>query len=902
MDWHTLTAEEVAQHWQVDPARGLDEAVVRQRLAEYGPNTLPAPGRRSSVLALAAQFTNAMSLALALAAAVAFAMGERANGSAILAILVLNGLLGFYQEYRAERALQAIRELGAPCARVLRGGEALTISAESLVPGDIILLEAGDVPGADARIVEAHALEVNEAALTGESLPVVKAVKPLPAAAIALGDRVNMVYQGTVVTKGWCKAVVVATGPRTEMGRIAALSGWSDSARTPLQIRLDRLGRFLILVSAGIAVLVGAIGLWRGEPTYQVFMTAVSLAVAAVPEGLPAVVTIVLALGVQRMARRRAIVRRLTAVETLGCTTFICSDKTGTLTENRMTVQAVYAGGRVVDMESMPEPAAEDVLAALEVAAVCNDAGVARASPGGASKLPGSGGGVVRGDLAFDGDPMEVALLAAAIRAGLDVDGLRQRWFRVGELPFDPDRRMMSVLCRNDSGAYRLFTKGAPERVLSLCEKVLDRGRVAAMDEASRERTEGVLQGLAKEGMRLLAVAYRDVGAEASADEWASWEKGLVFCGVLALVDPPRPEVKDSLSRCREAGIRVAMVTGDHAVTAKAIAARCGIEGDLLTGKELDDLSDEELSQRAESTGIYARISPFGKLRIVRALRAGGHVVAVTGDGVNDVPALEEADIGVAMGRGGTEAARGAADIVLTDDNFATIVAAVEEGRTIYANIQRFVAYLLACNMGEVALIILAGLAGLEAPLSPVQILFINLITDGLPAIALGLDPPGLDLMRRPPRRKSDGLLPKRVWLMTVIRGVLMGLASLLAFMLSASGSVPGAVMTHEGGLAHARTLTMTVLVLSQLLFAFESRFDAGRARGGLWGNRYLVWAAAASLLVMGLVIYLPPAAGFLGSTPLGPSDLALAFALALSGAAGGWVMRRGVWKAHHPE
>lgn len=937
-DWHRLSAAEAARWWAVDPERGLDDKVAEQRLAEWGPNALPEAGAAPLWAVFAGQFRDFMVLVLLAAAGLSFFLGEVADTVAIAAIVLINAALGTIQEYRAERSLAALRRLAAPSARVTRGGAVREVPAADVVPGDMLLLEAGDRVAADARLVEAAAMEADEAPLTGESLPVAKKAGALrEEEGEALGDRRNMVFQGTVVTRGRGRAVVVATGEATEMGGIAGLIQAAGDGATPLQRRLAQLGRYLVAACLAISALVVMGGILRGETLQRMILTGVSLAVAAIPEGLPAVVTIVLALGVQRMLARNAIVRRLPAVETLGCATVICSDKTGTLTRNQMTVRAIHAGGRRYEVTGEGYGPEGEVLASgrplargggeigllLTAMILCNNAHLRK---GGRAAARGSLAGqklrwLVRGGgWQVEGDPTEGALLAATAKAGLDIAAVRARHRRVAEVPFESERKMMTVVCVVDGtpvpagglpaaggrpeagGPLRAFVKGAPERVLSLCAEAHHGGVRRPLSEVGRREALGEAARLAGRALRVLALAYREVTpAEARAADPAALEQRLVFLGLVGMMDPPRPEVKEAIRRCHAAGLRVAMVTGDHVLTARAVAAELGLlppggdrpEGALpdasgappeappappgvLTGADLDRLDDEALAARVEETAVYARVSPAHKLRIVRALRRRRHVVAMTGDGVNDAPALKEADIGVAMGRTGTEVTREASDMVLADDNFATIVAAVEEGRAIYDNIRKFIRYLLACNAGEVTVMLAATMLGWPLPLLPIHILLVNLVTDGLPAIALGVDPPEPGLMARPPRDPREGVFSGGLWRMILARGALIGAVTLTCF---------AATIVLTGQIDRARTVAMAVLSVCQLLYAFECRSATGSLRGiGLTGNPALLGAVASSVAVLVAVVHVPALQGILRTVPLTPGEWAAIFLAALAG------------------
>ncbi|MFO7173107.1 MAG: HAD-IC family P-type ATPase, partial [Bacillota bacterium] len=799
--WHAQAPEEVLAALATGPG-GLSHREARRRLESVGPNLLREAPQAPWWAILLAQFQDFMVLILLVATGVSYALGERADALTIVAIVVLNALLGFVQEYRAERSLAALKELAAPTARVRREGRVQEVPAAEVVPGDVLLLEAGDRVPADARLLEAHSLLAEEAALTGESVPVAKAATWVGAPDTPLGDRRNMVYLGTVLRGGRGEAVAVATGMATEVGRIAGMIQEAEEEPTPLQRRLDQLGRWLVLACLGICALVVVAGTLRGEPATRMFLTGVSLAVAAIPEGLPAIVTVALALGVQRMIRRNAIVRRLQAVETLGCATAILSDKTGTLTRNEMMVRAVWTPGRSYRVtgdgyrpagEFYPEgsdrpcPAAEDaaLVQTLRSGVLCNNAELVPPRQGDRS-----------GAWGIQGDPTEGALLVAAAKAGEAPDRLFLSCRRLGEAPFSPERRRMAVLVAGPGGERVLHAKGAPDTILSLTTRVLDPdGRVRPLTEADRQAALAAAEAMAGAALRVLAVAYRPLGpaepgqaADPSpeADGVEALERDLVLTGLVGLMDPPRPEVRQAVRAAARAGIRTVMVTGDHPATALAVARELGIAGPgerALTGAEVEAMADEELVAAAATARVFARVAPQHKLRIVRAFKARGEIVAMTGDGVNDAPAVKEADIGIAMGRGGTDVTREASQLVLADDNYATIVAAVEEGRGIYDNIRKFIRYLLACNTGEVLTMFLAAAARLPLPLLPIQILWVNLVTDGLPAMALGMDPPEPDVMSRPPRRPDEGVFSRGLGGKILGRGLLIGLGTLALFL-----------------------------------------------------------------------------------------------------------------------
>jgi Ca2+-transporting ATPase len=857
--WHTLEPEEVLLVLDSDGDRGLQEEEASRRFRAVGPNALPSPPPTPWWRLLLGQFTDFMVLVLLAATGISFALGEAGDALTILAIVVMNAILGFLQEFRAERAVDSLKALTAPTARVCRGSSVRVIDAQELVPGDVVILEAGDRVPADARLLEAWALEADEAALTGESAAVAKRVAPIPDPGAALGDRRSMVYMGTNITRGRGRAVVVATGPATEMGRIAHLINAAGDDPSPLQRRLEHLGKVLVGLSLVIVLAVVATGILRGEPLYQMFLTGVSLAVAAIPEGLPAIVTVALALGIQRMIRNHAIVRRLPAVETLGSVTVIASDKTGTLTKNRMTVVAAYVDGEVREVSAGPSTrgAPRDRTAGLRLLLQ----GCVLAST---ATLDGSGD-----DADGHGDPTELALLRAAADQGIEPAVLRQHHRLLGEIPFESERRRMAVAVEAPDHRAFVYVKGAPDVVLDRArfEQVGD--RVMPLDAARRQRALQANEQLAGRALRVLAVAYKPLRA---AETEYTWEEGLIFVGLVGMIDPPRPEAIQAVRICGRAGIRTVMITGDHPKTAEAIARQTGIlpasapPGAVVTGRQLDQLDEAGLAAIVDEARVFARVSPPHKLRVVRALKGRGHIVAMTGDGVNDAPAVKEADIGVAMGITGTDVTKEASAMILTDDNFATIVRAVREGRAIYDNIRKFIRYLLSCNVGEVLVMFLAALLGLPLPLLPIQILFVNLVTDGLPAMALGVDPPAPDVMDRPPRPPRESIFARGLGTKIAIRGILIGVATLLVFQwgLTAGGM----------GLREARTLALATLILSQLFHVFDARAEDGNFLAiGLWSNPWAVLAVASSIVMLLAVVYVPGLRELFKTDPLTVTD-----------------------------
>ncbi|HMM53763.1 MAG TPA: cation-translocating P-type ATPase [Candidatus Desulfobacillus sp.] len=855
--WHALDAGAALERLGSAPP-GLTAAEAAARLARHGPNALPEAATRSRARMLADQFADFMILVLLAAAVVSGLVGEPADTAAIIVIVLLNAAIGFVQEWRAERAMAALRQMAAPQARVRRDGAVMSLPAEDLVPGDIVLLEAGNIVPADLRLIEAAQLRIAEAALTGESQPADKQVEALAAARLPLGDRANMAWKGTLVASGRGSGVVAATGPESELGRIARLLAGTGEAKTPLQKRLAAFGARIAWAVLALCAVLFAAGLARGEAPALMFLTAVSLAVAAIPEALPAVAAIALALGAAKMARQHALVRRLPAVETLGSVTVICSDKTGTLTLNRMRAEAFWSGGE--DPRQAPGPAL------LRAMALVNDA--FRAADGG-----------------LQGDPTEVALLEAALAGGVDLPVLRRRSARIDEFPFDAARKRMATVHRLDDG-FLVCVKGAPEAVLPLCRR---QAGAAGADAFAIEAALAQAERLAAQGLRVLAFAERR-GETAPADAAAA-ESALDFLGLAGLMDPPREEAAAAVAECRAAGIVPVMITGDHPATARAIARRLGIidgGGDVLAGDELAALDAAGFAAAVENVRVYARVDPEQKIRIIRALQAAGEFVAMTGDGVNDAPALRQADIGVAMGRGGTDVAREAADMVLLDDNFATIVHAVREGRRIYDNIRKFIGYVMSCNVGEICTLFLAPFLGLPLPLAPIHILWINLVTDGLPGLALATERAEPAVMRRPPQPPAESLFAGGMWQRIVWVGLLMGALCL--------GLQAWSI--HVGD-AHWQTMVFTVLCLSQLGNALAARSERESVFSlGFGSNPFLLLTVLGSLGLQLATIYLPAANDVFKTQPLDWDELALCLAVSslvfFAVEAEKWAVRRG--------
>lgn len=884
--WHALATAEVLERLGVE-RMGLSGTEAGRRLAEVGPNELRRERGVSPLVVFLHQFREFLVLLLLGATVVSLLLGELLDAAVIFAIVILSAFLGFLQEYRASRALSALRQLSAPTADVVRDGEEMQIPAREIVPGDILVLAAGDRVPADARVIEQYNLRVDETAFTGESEPVAKQEEALPAD-MSLAERTNLVFAGTTAIYGRGMAAVVATGMETEFGRIAHLVQTVDGAKeeTPLERRMEEIGRSLGVAGMVAVLVVVALGLLRGEPLLAMFFWGVSLAVAVVPEALPAVVTGALTIGVQRMARRNAIMRKLPAVETLGATTIICSDKTGTLTMNQMTVEQMLVGGRRVAVsgsgyepvgallrDGQPVAANADVGLLMRAAVLCNDAHLVRGPEGRHSIL---------------GDPTEAALVVAAVKAGWEPEPLRLTYPRVAEITFSSVRKRMTTIHRTPEGRSLVCTKGAPEVVLPLCRHHLVGAAVRPLDGDARQEILAANEAMAGDALRVLAVAYRLVSRpEVEAAEHVA-ERDLIFAGLMGMVDPPREEAKAALRRAEQAGVRTVMITGDHKLTALAVAGELGLlrEGDrTLTGAELERLSEAEFDALAPQVAVYARVSPEDKLHIVEALQKQAQVVVMTGDGVNDAPALRRADIGVAMGIAGTDVAKEAADMVLADDNFATIVAAMEEGRAIYDNVKKYLAYLLSSNVGELLIMFVTGLVGLPLPLLAVQILWVNLVTDGLPAIALGVDPPDPDVMRRPPRPPRESVFTPGVLMLIGVVGALASAGVLLAFVWK---------LRLGAGLAEAQTMAFTTLVMFEMFNAFNARSEKHSIfKVGPFRNRWLILAVVCSVLLQVAVIYSPLLQPIFGATPLGLVDWVAIVLMGSTAVIGGEIGKR---------
>ena len=863
--WHTLAVEAVLRSLAAGPD-GLSSAEAARRLIAEGPNELRSATRESAWRTLLAQFQNVLILILLGGTLVSAFLGHTLEATVITIIVLFAVLLGFFQEHRAGRALEALRKMAAPTAHVRRDGQEAAIPARELVRGDVVLLRAGDRVPADVRMTHSMSLAVDESPLTGESTAVEKTIAVLDDRQLSLGDRTNMAYAGTMVVNGRGQAVVVSTGMSTEFGQIARLVDTVEISRTPLQENLDSLGGTLGKAALVVVALVVAVGLARGEPLIQMFMFGIALAVAVVPEALPAVVTISLAIGVRRMVRRNALVRRLPVVETLGSTSVICSDKTGTLTRNEMTVRQLYAGGVSLDMTGVgyepvgqvleggrEVPAPESLHALLRAAVLASDARL-----------------VKRDDRwQIDGDPTEGALVVAAVKAGVDPVALNDDEPRIAEIPFTSERRRMTTVHRNRTGTVA-YSKGAAEEVMAGCAAYASgRGPVALADEL-RQAVRAVEQRMASEGLRVLAVATKSGASEADA------ETGMILLGLVGMLDPPRAEARAAVETCRIAGITPVMITGDHPLTATTVARELGMLSDrrVLTGRELEALGEQDLERQVDEVGVYARVSPADKLRIVKAWQSRGKVVAMTGDGVNDAPALKKADVGIAMGIAGTDVSKEAAGMTLLDDNFSTIVAAVEEGRIVFGNIKKYLMYLLSCNVGEIVLLAGAVIAGFPPPLAAVQILYVNLATDGLPALALAVDPPEPDLMRRSPRDPRTGIFTRPVVAILLGAGLWSAVAIIVLFI---------SQLRAGRALEEVMALTFVSLVLIQFFNAYNCRSDRVSVFRRPFANRWLNLAVAWEVVLLVAILYVPFLQQAFGTFAFSREDWLLTFAVGVS-------------------
>lgn len=818
---------------------------------------------------LISQFRSFLIIILIAAAAVSALLGETADSIIILLIVILSGVLGFFQEYRAEKAIEALKQMAAPTARVVRNGSTSLIQASRIVPGDIILLQTGDGIPADSRLIESFNLKMDEASLTGESTPVPKITDAIAKEAL-VPDRKNMVYMGTSVSYGRGKAVVTATGMGTELGRIAGMLGHIEREKTPLQLNLDRLGVWIGIITMIVVAFVSILGVLSGFDVVDMFIWGVALAVAAIPEALPAVVTVCLALGVRRMVKRHALVRKMPSVETLGATTIICSDKTGTLTRDEMTVRNIYVDGRMIEVTGAGyepvgdfkngdlkiKPEEKTTLGnLLIISALCNDSELVNENS----------------TWHIKGDPTEGALNVLAAKGGIQKQEMEKSYRRTDEIPFSSERKIMTTIYSSPGGVYS-YSKGAPEVILNSCTYIYCDGSIVKFGDVEKKNILEVVKTMASRAQRVLAISQKPFKDSFSVNDA---EKEMVFVGLVGMIDPPREEVKTAIATCKRAGIKTVMITGDHQLTGCAVAEELGLFGKgemVLTGAKLDSMDDKELERIVENVSVYARVSPAHKMRIIDALKKKGHVVAMTGDGVNDAPALKAADIGIAMGITGTAVSKEASDMILTDDNFASIVSAIEEGRNIFKNIRNFVLYGLGCHIGEVLIVLIAMLAWQVLPLVAIQILWINLITDGLPPMALSVEPPDKALMMQPPRRHDEGIITKRLLLYGLAVGTLIALQALLIFRWS----------LDDVDLLKARTMVFTLIVISMMFNAFNWRSERlSLMEIGIFSNRTLLYAVGSTILLQLLVIYTPMLNGPFNTVPLGLADWGIIMLLA---------------------
>ncbi|MGM9928906.1 MAG: cation-translocating P-type ATPase [Bacillus sp. (in: firmicutes)] len=858
---------------QTDTEQGLLGKEAERRLHEFGYNELQEGEKKSALMSFFDQFKDFMMLILLAATLVSGLLGEYIDAIAIIAIVILNAFMGFIQERKAEKSLDALKEMSAPQVLVLRDGEWVKLPSKQVVVGDILKFSTGDRIGADIRIIEASSLEIEESALTGESVPVTKTFEPVFHSVNSIGDEENMAFMGTMVTRGNGVGIITATGMKTEMGKIADMLHTASSMITPLQHKLEQLGKILIVVALCLTALVIALGVFQGNDLYTMVLAGVSLAVAAIPEGLPAIVTVALSLGVQRMIKQKAIVRKLPAVETLGCATVICSDKTGTLTQNKMTVTTLWNSGKTWTVTGKGNQAEgtferdgreldkldKSIQQLLTFGLLCNTSEVKEHE----------------GSLLVEGSATEGAMHIAALKAGITKEQLQQQFTIVKEFPFDSERKMMSVMVKDENNKHFVVTKGAPDVLLGKCKSILWNDKAQYVDNAIVETVQGAIDELASQALRTIAVGYKTITTPTQYTHERDIEKELTLIGIQGIIDPPRPEVKDAVAECRVAGIQTIMITGDHSSTATAIAKQLGIYTGkelVIEGKELNEMEMQELVDVVENVAVFSRVSPEHKLKIVKALQEKGHVVAMTGDGVNDAPAIKSADIGIAMGITGTDVAKESSSLVLLDDNFATIKAAIKEGRNIYENIRKFIRYLLASNVGEILVMLFAMILALPLPLTAVQILWVNLVTDGLPAMALGLDKPEENVMKRKPRLAKEGIFARGLGWKIVSRGFLIGGVTLAAFMT--------ALRNDPNDLAYAQTIAFMTLCLAQFIHVFDCRSEKSIFSRNPFENVYLVWAVIISMAMVLVVIYYPPLQEIFGTVAIRPRDWLLVIGL----------------------
>lgn len=858
MEWYQKGKNDLLTELNTNSEKGISQDEANQRLEKYGLNELKEEAKQSLWSKILAQFNDFLIVILIIAAVVSFAVGERVDAVVIIAIVIVNALLGLYQEGKAEKSLEALKKMAAPNAKVLRNGSTEIVPSNKIVPGDIVILETGDIIPADLRLVESSNLKVEEASLTGESVPVEKDANVTFDDNMALGDRINMAYSSTIVSYGRGKGVVVGTGHDTEIGKIATMIQTYDNEATPLQRKLNKLGKTLGTITIIVCILVFGLGLLQGRDLLSMFMTAISLAVAAIPEGLAAIVTIVLALGMNRMVERNAIVKKLLSVETLGTTTYICSDKTGTLTQNEMTVVKAYTNDKIIDISGTGyEPEGKfaidkkelasptestNINTLLSIGILCSDAKLTKSDEG----------------YKVLGDPTEGALVTLAGKAGIEQEDINKKYPRIEELPFDSDRKLMTTFHENFTpGKVVSFTKGAPDILIGKSSSIYLNGEIVPFTDDLKKKVLEINSQFSREALRVLSMAFRQYDSLPDEITTEAIERDLIFVGLVGMIDPPREEAKEAIRKCKNAGIHTVMITGDYKETAYAIANQLGMadhEDQAMMGQELDGLSDEELKEVVKEKRVYARVSPEHKVRIVNALKENGEIAAMTGDGVNDALALKKADIGISMGITGTDVAKNTAEVILTDDNFASIVAAVEEGRIIYSNIKKFVFFLLSCNIGEVLIVFLSILFGYEVPLLPIQLLWLNLVTDSFPALALGIERGDPEIMDVSPRDPNEPILDKDMIKALVVQSIAISIATLGAYIwgMNTYGS--------EGeALTYARTITFATLITAELLRAYSSRsLTHSIFEIGVFSNKTMTYSTLFAFALLLVVVYIP--------------------------------------------
>lgn len=878
--WYNLSEDQALEELGTSKD-GLSPEEVQKRQEKYGKNALKEAEKPSLLSRIVAEFTDPMIIVLLLASILSAIVGEASDALIILAIVALNAALSIYQEGKAEEAIEALQKMSAPHARVVRGGKITDVEADSLVPGDIVVLETGDIIPADVRFIQSENLQVDESSLTGESVPVDKQAKTTYDGEIEIGDRANIGHSSTIITYGRARGVVVEIGENTEIGKIASSLANQEDELTPLQRRLNQLSKILAILVIVVCIMVFGIGLLRDMDLLEIFMTAISLAVAAIPEGMPAIVTIVLSLGMTRMAQRNAIVKKLLSVETLGTTTVICSDKTGTLTQNEMTAQKIYVDDTEVDIsgtgygpegefslggKKLEEGSLKSLNLALHIGALASDAQLSEEN----------------GEYNLIGDPTEGALITAAKKAGFDKEDLDEKYPRLGEIPFDSDRKLMTTMVDGYAdGLILAMTKGAPDVLIDKSSKIIIDGQVQDFTEDLKEKVLDKNKEFASQALRVLSVAYREYETMPENLDAESVETDMVFVGLIGMIDPARPEAREAIKECKTAGIKPVMITGDHLDTAYAIGENLGIATDksqAIMGRDLNSMSEEDLRQVVKEKTIFARVSPENKVQIVNAHKQNGEIVAMTGDGVNDAPALKRADIGIAMGITGTDVAKSTAEVILTDDNFATIVHAVEEGRVIYSNIKKFVSFLLSCNVGEVLVVFLALVFNLPVPLSAKQLLWLNLVTDSFPALSLGVEPGEPDIMEQKPRDPNEPILDKRVTRMLIVQSIAITVATLGAYYLG---------LTHYGDtgndLAGARTMAFLTLTFAELFRSFSARSDKYNIwEMGVTTNTTLIKGVAVSLILTLSTVFVPFMRDIFDTIPLTPGEWSAVILLSL--------------------